>query len=230
MPFNPDYNYEYLCQSDDEDDDSEFDYQVLNQQDNSILRANEYYEHIILPSDTLQGLCLQYRIKPTKLRQVNRFSGCNLNLAPKKLLIPKAFGRAKVRVQDKSTKDYKIHFIMATYEFMSLKESKSYLEIFEWSVDDALKGIEDDLKWESMNGIASGRPVRNQNIRDNIYAFHNDCKKKNEKNTILEVGYGVPLPPGVNRYVWKDLGIEMKDLSRLEFYDYRSPTIAPIPS
>jgi len=48
-----------------------------------------YIEHTVLPTDTLQGLCLKYKITPTKLRQINGFSGSNLHLAPAVLKIPK---------------------------------------------------------------------------------------------------------------------------------------------
>jgi hypothetical protein len=231
MPFTSEYEYGYLCQSDDEE--SEFDYQILNQTEPEHPPC-EFHQHIILPSDTLQGICLQYRIKPTKLRQLNRFSGSNLNLAPKKLLIPKLQNGAKVRVQDRSTKEFKIHFVMATYEFMNLKEAKCYLDIFEWDLDEALKGIEDDLGWESVNGITG--PIRRRTFRENICASHDDFKRSeeekgyDEKEQLLEVAVGLPL--GVNHYVWKEFGIEMKDLSRLvdSRLFYGNPTIAPIPS
>jgi len=45
-------------------------------------------EHWIQPSDTFQGICLQYGITSTQLRQANYgFSGTNLSLAPNPLKI-----------------------------------------------------------------------------------------------------------------------------------------------
>lgn len=47
-----------------------------------------YLNHVVLPTDTLQGLCLAYKISATRLRMENGFSGNSLLLAPKKLRIP----------------------------------------------------------------------------------------------------------------------------------------------
>jgi hypothetical protein len=47
-----------------------------------------YLNHVVLPTDTLQGLCLAYKISATRLRMENGFSGNSLQLAPKKLRIP----------------------------------------------------------------------------------------------------------------------------------------------
>ena len=48
----------------------------------------EYQSHVVLPDDTLNGLCLKYKITPTQLRRANCFSGSNLALAPARLRIP----------------------------------------------------------------------------------------------------------------------------------------------
>jgi hypothetical protein len=50
--------------------------------------AGEYIEHIVLPTDTLQGICLAYKVSAMRLKKENGFSGNNLQLAPKKLRIP----------------------------------------------------------------------------------------------------------------------------------------------
>jgi len=49
---------------------------------------SSYMEHKVLPTDTLQGLCLAYKISAVKLRMANKFSGNSLILAPKTLKIP----------------------------------------------------------------------------------------------------------------------------------------------
>jgi hypothetical protein len=231
--FSEYYNYDHLSQSDDEED-PEFDYQVLNKEVQSTTNTYEFYEHIILPSDTLQGICLQYKIKPTKLRQMNRFSGSNLNLAPKKLLIPKFQNGVGVREQDRTTKEFKVHFVIATYQFMNLKEATSYLEIFEWDLGNALKSIESDLVWESVHSING--PLKRLTLRENICTFNDNFRRKrtsqgyNDNEPLLEVSVGLPL--GVNRYVWKEFGIEMKNLPQLadSRFQYGGPTIAPIHS
>lgn len=87
----------------------------------------DYVEHvIILPTDTFQGICLAYKISATRLRQVNHFSGSNLSIAPKKLIIPltkKALRSGFIRVQDKETQEYKLHAFLA--EVPSVKETEA---------------------------------------------------------------------------------------------------------
>jgi hypothetical protein len=87
----------------------------------------DYMEHVILPSDTLQGICLAYKTSGTSLRQVNQFSGSNLSGAPKKLLIPlskKAIRSGYIHIQNKETKEYKIHAVMADLP-ADVKESEA---------------------------------------------------------------------------------------------------------
>lgn len=84
----------------------------------------DYVEHVVLPCDTFQGICLAYKISATRLRQVNHFSGSNLSCAPKKLIIPltkKALRSGFIRVQEKESTEYKIHAFLA--EVPSLKEA-----------------------------------------------------------------------------------------------------------
>lgn len=89
----------------------------------------DYVEHIVLPSDTLQGICLAYKISLTRLRQVNHFSGDSLTSAPRKLIVPlgansqKAIRSGFVKMQDQDTAEYKTHALLA--EIPSLKESQA---------------------------------------------------------------------------------------------------------
>jgi LysM repeat protein len=88
----------------------------------------DYVEHVILPTDTLQGICLAYKINSTRLRQANHFSGNSLLLAPKKLVIPlskKALRSGFIRVQDTDAKEYKLHAFLAEFADLSLTEAKA---------------------------------------------------------------------------------------------------------
>lgn len=88
----------------------------------------DYVEHVIMPSDTLQGICLAYKINSTRLRQANHFSGNSLLLAPKKLVIPlskKALRSGFIRVQDTDAKEYKLHAFLAEFADLSLTEAKA---------------------------------------------------------------------------------------------------------
>ena len=76
---------------------------------NEGVRSFDFIEHKVLPSDTLQGICLTYKISATKLRMINQFSGSSLSLAPAKLIIP--INSKKIRdelIKEKNVKDYMI--------------------------------------------------------------------------------------------------------------------------
>jgi hypothetical protein len=88
----------------------------------------DYVEHVILPTDTFQGICLAYKISATRLRQVNHFSGSNLSNAPKKLIIPltkKALRSGFIRVQDKESHEYKLHALIAEVPGLKEKDARA---------------------------------------------------------------------------------------------------------
>ena len=88
----------------------------------------DYVEHVVLPTDTLQGLCLAYRISATKLRMVNKFSGNSLTMAPSTLIIPLDHGdieSGKIRLQDKKSKEFKIHDIRSNVPELKYSEAES---------------------------------------------------------------------------------------------------------
>eukprot|EP00979_Chaetoceros_neogracilis_P013141 scaffold3704_cov271-Chaetoceros_neogracile.AAC.5 len=148
---SPFLKFEYLCESDDEDESQKPS--CGNRKDYSNICASIYYEHIILPSDTFQGICLQYKTIPTKLRQLNKFSGNSLTLAPKKLIIPKLLrALGSIRVQDRTTEEYKIHYIMSCFEFIDYEESKAYCEIHEWDMHKVVECISYDFDCSNCEG------------------------------------------------------------------------------
>jgi hypothetical protein len=88
----------------------------------------DYVEHVILPTDTLQGVCLTYKVSSSSLRRANHFTGHSLHSAPKKLLIPlskQALRTGFIRVQDTDSKEYKLHYFQAEYPDISLTEAKA---------------------------------------------------------------------------------------------------------
>ena len=94
-----------------------------------------YFEHVVLPSDTLEGICLQYKISATKLRQVNHFSGSSLILAPKRLQIPldnitrdnctRNGATRTLRMQDRNSEEYKIHKFFLECPDLGIREIKA---------------------------------------------------------------------------------------------------------
>ena len=85
----------------------------------------DYVEHIVLPTDTLQGICLAYRLSERELKRANgNFS--SLRLAPAKLLVPisKAAKEKGIKVQGQDSKEYKLHAIRAAVPDLGLPEAK----------------------------------------------------------------------------------------------------------
>ena len=103
-------------------------------------------EHVVLPTDTLQGLCLAYKISATKLRMENNFSGNSLQMAPKKLKIPVSKGSKgmMIRVQDRSSKEFKLYAFVAEIPSMELVEAKAYLDLSNWDLEESLRSARED--------------------------------------------------------------------------------------
>uniref|UniRef100_A0A7S2H883 LysM domain-containing protein n=1 Tax=Helicotheca tamesis TaxID=374047 RepID=A0A7S2H883_9STRA len=111
-----------------------------------------YLTHHILPTDTLSGICLQYKITPLLLRQVNRFSGSNLSLAPNPLYVPigdvEAWKEGRMKVQDVESKEYKKEVMRAEFGGLKGGELNAYLEMNNWDLEAAKQNVIDDLEWE----------------------------------------------------------------------------------
>lgn len=132
----------------------------------------ELVEHIVLPSDTLQGICIQYRISATKLRQINIFSGSSLKLAPKRLLVPVPISNchssldSSIRLQDRTTKEYKLHKILSECPSLTTPEIESYLSLHNDDLENALNAALSDLDWEKTHMSPGERPNSLRKILD----------------------------------------------------------------
>lgn len=114
----------------------------------------DYLVHTILPTDTLPGLCLRYRTKATILRQLNKFSGSNLHLAPSKLIIPlgpdgqNLLDAGTMRAQDQTTPEYKLQAFLTEFPHLTQSERRAYLEMSDWDLDEAMTSAREDESWE----------------------------------------------------------------------------------
>lgn len=129
-----------------------------------IMSVNEEVnvEHVVLPTDTFQGLCLKYQVSATRLRQANMFSGTNLKLAPVKLIIPvdsKLLEAGKLRLRDEPSLEMKIHSVLKQFSGLSRTEAKYYLNLTDNDVDAAIKEAHEDSAWEE----SSLTPVSHEN-------------------------------------------------------------------
>jgi hypothetical protein len=124
---------------------------------------SSYLEHIVLPTDTLQGLCLAYKVSATQLRMENKFSGNSLQMAPKKIKIPMN-GVTKgmmIKTQDKTSKEFKLYAFVAEIPTMELVEAKVYLDLSNWDLEEALRSAREDIEygWDYFNGNGAESPA-----------------------------------------------------------------------
>mmetsp|Transcript_11855 Transcript_11855/g.14520 ORF Transcript_11855/g.14520 Transcript_11855/m.14520 type:complete len:285 (+) Transcript_11855:206-1060(+) len=182
--------------------------------------GTKYLEHVVLPSDTLQGLCLRYKVKPVVLRQVNMFSGSTLFLAPKKLLIPCSgnVDISKVR-QDTTSEMFKAHSFLSQvnglrrFTGFSNKEARVYLDLNDWNVDEAVKEALAEIDWEGDQDEFVSPP--DLFAEDNVPA--NKAIRAIEKSPppeLVGTAYeGVPVDSEIIPLITKQTEIEMPRLN-----------------
>jgi len=128
--------------------DAEETEQLQKQEGVELQVKQDFIEHIVLPSDTLIGICLRYKIKKEELRRHNGFVGDNFRLCST-LIIPNKGGIAVKNIQ-KMTPEIKIQMFQNESK-QGLEEAKYYLELASWNVQDALKEWRQDERWETIN-------------------------------------------------------------------------------
>jgi len=111
----------------------------------------DFIEHAILPTDTFQGICLQYKVTPTELRRANRImSGSNnLNLMPNPLRIP--MNKKYLQQQEERstpsaslTPAQKMQRLRHAFPRLATTEAKCYLELNDWNVEQAIENAQED--------------------------------------------------------------------------------------
>lgn len=127
--------------------------EVQAQQPATIVGGDGIRYHEVLPTDTFQGICLRYKVTPTELRQANRMMGTNIKLAPTypKLVIP-ANEKNKTLDNKSPTNEEKIANLISRVSKInkiSYSEAKAYLEMNEWSIEDAIANIQEDDAWSN---------------------------------------------------------------------------------
>jgi hypothetical protein len=160
----------------------------------------DYVIHTILPSDTLAGLCLRYKVSATKLRQINKFSGSNLLLAPSNLIVPidgKDVGA--IQVQDKTKPEYKLQAFLASCPHLRLFERRAYLEMNDWNLDNAIAHAKSDDRWEKQQALKlqTATPATTTTRR------------------LIDIHVGIPVADSVTRQIVPTEGHENELLERL---------------
>ncbi|KAG5190900.1 hypothetical protein JKP88DRAFT_297360 [Tribonema minus] len=120
-----------------------------------------FLEHVIMPEDTLVGICLRYRVSKKELHHYNDFFGEHFRLC-KVLRIPNKFTdvEAVAQLQPRSRE---VDLQRFRYESgLGMKEAAFYLETNDWSLALALLQFRGDTEWESahVEGAAAAAPPR----------------------------------------------------------------------
>jgi len=111
-----------------------------------------FVDHYIMPSDTFQGICLRYKIKPLELRRANGgFTGENLNLVPNPLKIPRKdcmIPTADAVGVDGSAQPLTRSQVVAVFldecRGASRSEARAYLMLNDWDLAAALENAQED--------------------------------------------------------------------------------------
>lgn len=117
--------------------------------------------HTVLPSDTLVGLCLKYKVSATKLRQVNGFSGSNLRLAPATLVIPKPYDN------DTLTEDDKVKALVKAVPHLGECEARAYLEMGQWELEPTIHTAKTDWEWKPSPDLRQRTPLFSHFVQQN---------------------------------------------------------------
>ncbi len=124
----------------------EFDSKAVSN-NSVVLESPAVIEHVVMPADTLQGLCLRYRVSAVSLRQYNNFSG-NAFRSRKSLRIPLE-PHVPVVIQQ-PTEDVLIQkFINMTNE--GREEARYYLNEHNWNLMEAIAALNGDTEWFESN-------------------------------------------------------------------------------
>jgi hypothetical protein len=117
---------------------------LVEELDTTVFTEQSLLEHVVLPSDTIQGICLRYRISATELRRYNMFSGNSIRFK-KTLRIP-IEPNTPVIVQKDTEEVILQKFKNLTGE--NTTESKIYLENSNWNLETAFKNWKNDEDFE----------------------------------------------------------------------------------
>jgi hypothetical protein len=109
-------------------------------------------DHYIMPSDTFQGICLRYKIKPLQLRRANGgFTGENLNLVPNPLkiplkdcMIPTADAEGVDGSAQPLTRSQVVGVFLDECRGASRSEARAYLMMNDWDLAAALENAQED--------------------------------------------------------------------------------------
>jgi hypothetical protein len=106
--------------------------------------TSSFIEHVVMPEDTIQGICLRYRTSKLELRRNNNFSGDAFR--SRKVLRIKIDPTCPVELQE-DTIDVKIQKLKNMIG-EDTEECRYYLSENDWDLIKAINAWQNDLNWE----------------------------------------------------------------------------------
>jgi len=135
-----------------------------------------FVEHVVMPDDTLQGICLRYDTTVRTLRQHNNFAGENFRVCPT-LLIPLKKNKTKIRFQDLNDESIKMQ-LFQNKTGLQREESRYYLSSTDWDIDRAIEEYRLDAEFER----------NNQHKLPQISSYHHKEKADDTQKEIIAIG------------------------------------------
>eukprot|EP00903_Cladosiphon_okamuranus_P005951 g5877.t2 len=119
-------------------------------------RAPEFLEHVVMPDDTLLGICLKYKVKDRELRRLNGFVGSHFRMCDV-LIIPNTFAAGQQPVQraigkQPMTRDDMMQIFRKASQ-LGAQEARFYLEASAWDLAKALAEWREENRWEAEQNV-----------------------------------------------------------------------------
>jgi len=115
-------------------------------------KQEEYYKHLVRPTDTLPGLSFKYGVTITEIKQLNKFQNNNDLYSFSELLIPKKENIVidmNETEEDIDLKRKQLVQRMLRNKGVTLEVAKYYLELYDYDFDKAMNDYLEDAEWEN---------------------------------------------------------------------------------
>mmetsp|Transcript_22694 Transcript_22694/g.59237 ORF Transcript_22694/g.59237 Transcript_22694/m.59237 type:complete len:311 (-) Transcript_22694:25-957(-) len=107
----------------------------------------EFIYHVVMPEDTLVGICMRYRVNKRLLQRHNAFVDDFSFRCCEKIKIPTAALKDGVHVQSNDEEAVKLQRMKNATKLPTI-EAKLYLDDHGWNVDAAIVAFQADNAWE----------------------------------------------------------------------------------
>eukprot|EP00904_Undaria_pinnatifida_P005227 jgi/Undpi1/1834/HiC_scaffold_12.g05221.m1 len=116
------------------------------------IHVPEFLEHVVMPEDTLTGICMRYKVKDRELRRLNGFIGNHFRMCDS-LIVPNRFKAGEEPKQNtigqEPLTEPELLQSFSVASKLGTSEAKYYLESNDWDLTKALKEWRDEKAWES---------------------------------------------------------------------------------